>query len=191
VFVFSIDTLKEAREVERRMAELSTEDEEHITWASVGSKGKRKIKKRNFDDYELEQDDDGIHLSSIATWGDGIIDTLLSFWCNHLYVLIPFQAMFVMSCLRLHQATRCPHMNLRMLHQIQRVKRQNSPHLYLKKIVVYLYQGDGFSYVMMTHMPRFYLSGTCFKSVAANPQSLSEPPSTSTNHQGKVDLVTL
>jgi hypothetical protein len=60
VFLFSAGTLKEAREVENRMAEFSTEDEEHIIWASVGNKGIRKIKKRNFDDYELEQDDDGI-----------------------------------------------------------------------------------------------------------------------------------
>ncbi|XP_046407619.1 uncharacterized protein LOC124172244 isoform X2 [Ischnura elegans] len=49
------DTLKEARGVEIRMAEISTEDEEHLKWATEGSKGKRRVKKRTFEDFVVEQ----------------------------------------------------------------------------------------------------------------------------------------
>lgn len=187
MFVFSIGSLKEAREVEKRMAELTTEDEEHIIWASVGSKGKRKIKKRTFDDYELEQDDDGISIYVylyyiyLPMWALTLHSSICSYSipgnvCDELpsppsgYKMAPHEAEDVAPRTKgkVTKLTSC------------RCKDNSG-----------LYLGGDISYVMMTLIPKFYLSGTSFKSDAADLQSMSQPASTSTNHQGKVDLVTL
>ncbi|XP_046397239.1 uncharacterized protein LOC124164106 isoform X3 [Ischnura elegans] len=59
------DTEEQARKVESRMAQVSTEDEDHILWATQGNKGKRQRKRKHFDD-----------MVELGSEGDDLLDKL-------------------------------------------------------------------------------------------------------------------